>query len=127
MVKHIEPAAHVALPGDLEQTRADDGPQRWRKGVLCDVGRTLNALGGDWRPDYCGRDPSRVLGAAEYALGQGLARRATGPPWRTGTLRANLNHSPQPARTARFLFLSGGKPIVERRARSTRAPQSARQ
>jgi hypothetical protein len=50
MVKHIEPAAHVALPGDLEQTRADDGPQRWRKGVLYDVGRTLNALGATGAP-----------------------------------------------------------------------------
>jgi hypothetical protein len=111
MVKHIEPAAHVALPGDLEQTRADDGPQRWRKGVLYDVGRTLDALGGDWRPDYspqlmrreldiirtdlhcnavriCGRDPGRVLGAAEYALGQGLEvwlspERWNAPPRRT--------------------------------------------
>ena len=64
-------------------------------GVLYDVGRALVAVGGDWRPDYspklvrreldiirtdlhantvriCGRDPGRVLAAAEYALGEGL-------------------------------------------------------
>jgi hypothetical protein len=67
---------------------------RWY-GVVYDVGRAMDARSPDWRPDYspalvrreleiihgelrantvrlCGRDPARLLAAADHALGLGL-------------------------------------------------------
>ena len=98
---------------------------RRQRGVVYDTGRSLGSLSMNWRPDYSqplmrreldiiradlhanavrlgGRDPRRLLAAADYAASIGL-NVWLGPELWNATPRRTLSTSPYPAASAAFL------------------------